>query len=548
MEYVIFFGTILFIIVVIMIFGIVEEKRSEKFFVMKMKNLYGKKIEKKRSVDYISFYTGKNASPDIITVNDLDLDRVFDRIDYSASRIGEEILSKILVEPVYDTDELKKREDHISFFSDNENDRIKLLTLMRKIDHNLKVPFFEVVDFIAGNEKKTLYTSIIADVILVILIIAAVFINSVMFIPFVALCVYQAFMYYRLKKGLDMYLPSTGLIISLSKAGGLYRGFSKEFYEEFDSELNEMKAISKKLEDLSRFSFLALNVSDGMDIAGIIMTYVNMVFHFDILKLYSMFKIITEKQDDILRIYELIGSFEAWDSVSYFRASLDVWDKPAFIKGDAKDINIKDLYHPLIDDAVKNDIKTNGKGVLFTGSNASGKSTFLKALAINVLFAQTIHTVCASYYAAPFFKVYSSMALRDDVVGGKSYFVVEVESVKRIFDAINDDITLFVLVDEVLRGTNTAERIGAAFSILSDIADKNALVFTATHDLELTVLLSEKYDNKHFDEDGGEDDVSFSYKLKEGPATERNAIRLMKKAGFDLKIIEEAERTAKEYL
>ena len=140
------------------------------------------------------------------------------------------------------------------------------------------------------------------------------------------------------------------------------------------------------------------------------------------------------------------------------------------------------------------------------------------------------------------------MALMHDVVGGNSYFVVEVESVKRIFDAINDDITLFVLVDEVLRGTNTAERIGAAYAILNDLSDKNALVFTATHDLELTGLLNEKYDNKHFDEDGGDDDVSFSYKLKEGPATERNAIRLMKKAGFDLKIIEEAERTAKEYL
>ena len=120
------------------------------------------------------------------------------------------------------------------------------------------------------------------------------------------------------------------------------------------------------------------------------------------------------------------------------------------------------------------------------------------------------------------------MALRDDVTGGKSYFVVEVESVKRIFDAVNDKVPLLILIDEVLRGTNTAERIGAAYAILNDLSDKNALVFTATHDLELTGLLSEKYDNKHFDEDGGEDDVSFSYKLKEGPATERNAIRLMK--------------------
>ncbi|HAF25945.1 MAG TPA: hypothetical protein DCG85_01375 [Lachnospiraceae bacterium] len=556
MEYVLFFATVFAILLIIMIFGVIEERRLEKLFARRMKSLFGKKIEKKRSVDYISFYADKKSSPDMITVNDLELDMVFDRIDYTASRIGEEILSKILTEPVYDTEELKKRNSHIDFFSDNEYDRIRLLVLMRKMDHNLKVPFFEVLDFIVGSEKKNMYPSVIADVLLVISLILAVFVNSVMFLPLIVICIYQAFVYYRIKKGVEIYLPSTSLIISLSNAFSSYKGFSKEFYEEFDEEFKEIKSISDSLSALGRFSFLAFNVSDGMDLAGIIMTYVNMIFHFDLIKLYSMFRLITEKKDEILRMYELIGFIEAWDSVSYFRASVDTWSRPDHFKhtdtsttnASNPDIKIKDIYHPLIDDAVKNDISTNGKGVLFTGSNASGKSTFIKAVAINVLFSQTIATVLASEYKAPFFMVYTSMALRDDVTGGKSYFVVEVESVKRIFDAANDKVPLLILIDEVLRGTNTAERIGAAYAILNDLSDKNALVFTATHDLELTGLLSKKYDNKHFDEDGGDDDVSFSYKLKDGPATERNAIRLMKKAGFDLKIIEEAERTAKEYL
>ena len=124
-----------------------------------------------------------------------------------------------------------------------------------------------------------------------------------------------------------------------------------------------------------------------------------------------------------------------------------------------------------------------------TGSNASGKSTFLKTAALQAILAQTVHTVLAKEYEASYFRVFSSMALRDDLVGEESYYMVEIRSLKRILDRMVEEVPLFCCVDEVLRGTNTVERIAASSQILLRMAQERLLCFAATHDIELTYLL-----------------------------------------------------------
>lgn len=96
---------------------------------------------------------------------------------------------------------------------------------------------------------------------------------------------------------------------------------------------------------------------------------------------------------------------------------------------------MKEVYHPLIDNPVCNSITTKGN-VLLTGSNASGKSTFLKTIAINSILAQTIGTSLSKEYIAPVYRIYSSMALRDDLANSDSYYIVEIKSLKRILDAV----------------------------------------------------------------------------------------------------------------
>ena len=97
--------------------------------------------------------------------------------------------------------------------------------------------------------------------------------------------------------------------------------------------------------------------------------------------------------------------------------------------------------------------------------------------------------------------------------------------------------------DEILRGTNTGERIRASRAILEYLAEKNCIPLIASHDKELTVLLDRLYDNYHFSEEMGEDDISFSYKIMKGPATSQNAVKLLKLAGFPEEILEKCEET-----
>ena len=126
--------------------------------------------------------------------------------------------------------------------------------------------------------------------------------------------------------------------------------------------------------------------------------------------------------------------------------------------------------------------------------------------------------------------------------------MVEIRSLKRIRDAAGaGDLPVLALIDEVLRGTNTAERIAASTEILKDLAGRDTLVFAATHDRELTESLAETYENCHFEETWDGKDVTFSYRLHEGPATTRNAIRLLGAVGFDPEVTSRAEALAEDF-
>ena len=130
--------------------------------------------------------------------------------------------------------------------------------------------------------------------------------------------------------------------------------------------------------------------------------------------------------------------------------------------------------------------------------------------------------------------------------------MVEIKSVKRILDQVKqaekDQCYVLCFVDEVLRGTNTVERIAASTQIMRMLSGNHAMCFAATHDVELTKLLGQVYDNYHFEERIEEDDIFFPYKLLKGPATTRNAIALLKMLDYDERIIAEAETMAEEFL
>jgi len=143
---------------------------------------------------------------------------------------------------------------------------------------------------------------------------------------------------------------------------------------------------------------------------------------------------------------------------------------------------------------------------------------------------------------------FSSMSLRDSIEKGESYYIVEIKALKRILDATKLEVPVLCFVDEVLRGTNTVERIAASSRILASIAASNALMFAATHDIELTYMLEKIFENYHFSEQISEDTILFDYRLKEGRATSQNAISLLGMLGYPPELIEKARKTATHFI
>lgn len=127
--------------------------------------------------------------------------------------------------------------------------------------------------------------------------------------------------------------------------------------------------------------------------------------------------------------------------------------------------------------------------------------------------------------------------------------MVEIRALKRIMDMVKEEGSpVLCFVDEVLRGTNTVERIAASAQILKNMSRKNCLCFAATHDIELTYLLEKIYSNYHFSEEIEENDIYFTYRMMEGRAQTRNAIKLLGIMGFSSGIIDEAENMAGNFL
>ncbi|MDR1184782.1 MAG: hypothetical protein LBK67_08300, partial [Coriobacteriales bacterium] len=183
---------------------------------------------------------------------------------------------------------------------------------------------------------------------------------------------------------------------------------------------------------------------------------------------------------------------------------------------------------------------------LISGSNASGKSTFIKAVAINGILAQTINTCTATQFQLRPALVVTSMAARDNILAGESYFIAEIRSLRRLIKQAQRRYCL-CFVDEILKGTNTIERIAASTALLRQFDSLDSLCLVATHDIELTVILKDLFDNYHFEEQVTDEGVSFDYLIRSGPSRSRNAIKLLATMGFAEAMVRDANTLVETY-
>jgi DNA mismatch repair ATPase MutS len=238
---------------------------------------------------------------------------------------------------------------------------------------------------------------------------------------------------------------------------------------------------------------------------------------------------------------DALGELEALASLAGF-----AFEHPAFTWPELSAepvLEATGLGHPLVadDKRVGNDVTLSGAGraLVVTGSNMSGKSTLLRALGINVVLAAAGAPVCARAARFGPARVATSMRIEDSLEQGVSHFYAELRRLKRVIDlarAPGHGPVLFLL-DEILHGTNSRERVLGACAVVRELLAKGALGAVSTHDLGITALgeeLGGKVQNVHFEEQVAGEQMSFDYVLRPGIVQSSNALRLMRAVGIDV--------------
>lgn len=538
-----------------------ENGRQKKIFLKKISRSWGKKpdtVYSAEEFESISHYFRKELFDpnsyhvDDITWNDCDMDRVFRAAAATMSSPGDSVLYAWLRKPSFDRKELSARNQLIEFIRSEEKIRKKLQYVLAETGRMRDLSFY---DYLAAL-RDTGRTGSGKFIVLGVLMLAGIvmlFVNPLIglgiILPTMAA---NIFVYLKSRDATKMQIRSFSCILRMIRCAEKICALGIPEFEDICIGLREAVG---KLAAFKKGAFLVTSSGKiGTGLSDILLEYMKLFFHVDLIKFDQMLGAVTGNEDACLALLQGIGTLDAACAAASFRESLPVFCIPELAEADEAEnarksvIRAKGMVHPLLENAVPNSFEVSG-GNLITGSNASGKSTFLKSTAICQILAQSILTVSAEEWKAPFLRVFSSMALTDDLTKGESYFIVEIRSLKRIMDAASDGsgIPVLGIVDEVLRGTNTIERISASSQILRSIAGEKMIIFAATHDIELTYILEGIYRNLHFEEEVREKDVVFNYKLTEGRAQSRNAIALLQTAGYDESIVSGARAQAERF-
>ena len=248
----------------------------------------------------------------------------------------------------------------------------------------------------------------------------------------------------------------------------------------------------------------------------------NVLFVFDFIAIL-IFNLKTKSIMNLKKHFELIGNLECMMSLANVGIDNEVYTKP-------EDGNLEgaDMYHPLIKDCVSNSFNLDG-GVILTGSNMSGKTTFMRTIGICQTLYNAKGLIPAKSFKSSNLNIYTSLRANDMLSEGISTFYAEILRMQKINSAIENEKVL-VLIDEIFKGTNATDRITASLKVIDKLNDKGAKFIITTHDFELCD--ANNIQNFHFNEEYNDDIISFDYKIKPGKCETKNAIYLLKMANI----------------
>lgn len=262
------------------------------------------------------------------------------------------------------------------------------------------------------------------------------------------------------------------------------------------------------------------------------------IFLWDIRCIYRLHKWQKTYGNQLVEWFDVIAEIDSLISLANLNYNHTEWVLPT-ITQDTFMIQAENLGHPLIakDKRIDNhfDLINEEQIVIITGANMAGKSTFLRTVAINLILASQGCKVCASAFVFSPVRLFTNMRTTDNLMKDESYFYAELLRLKYMLDLLRDGENLFIIIDEMLKGTNSIDKLSGSVELLKQLIQLKTHCMVATHDLKLTELSSQyqgSIKNQCFDVNLDGDELQFDYKLKEGITSTMNATFLMKKMGI----------------
>lgn len=478
---------------------------------------------KRRKLDFSSFYDeGRDfLDKDDYKLSDLDIfgpKSLFQYLNVTRTKIGRDRLAKQLINP-----EKKSKEftNCISKLAENE-DTLDIEAGLLEFDESSKYTNYD--EFNSLYQRKIEFkpfffiplASFIALIVCIILSFTAS-LNPLFLVPLVItnfllskvllnndVFKLDSYKYYTL---CDSYLELLKRCNNLKIKDDYYNSLLVTINNNTTS-LNKLKSI-----------YMALSTRKNI-IANILLNSICVYDFWMILRYNKLIRNLSNLEELFISIAEI----EVMISLSIIGIDNEYYCIP----NESNNISAKEIYHPLVLKCVSNNFTLSG-GIVLTGSNMSGKTTFMRTLGINQILYNAGSIVCAKSFSSTNFSLYTSLRANDMLSEGISTFYAEILRMKKMNEALNNEHVL-ILVDEIFKGTNAYERISASLKVIEKFNENKALFIISTHDFELCD--AKNILNYHFNEEYIDDRITFDYKIKEGKCSSKNALYLLKMSGI----------------
>jgi DNA mismatch repair ATPase MutS len=477
------------------------------------------------------------------TINDIDFYSLFKFIDRTTSKIGQQFLFKKLIEPT--NNKTNSSQSLIELFENDielrEQTQLQLLRLT-----NADVYYISTLlqESLLERPKWLKYLKFEIFLVVILLLLTVKFPS--LFLLILLIFSFNLLLHYWNKvNGLKFIksFPQLNTLINVSKI--LLETDKIPNDSSIESHIKNLRPFQKKL------NLINFDNDNGLKgeiefLTNYLLELIKGIFLIEVFTLFKVTKELEVRQSSVLSLFNFVGEVDTCISIASLRAGSSKTCIPN-LNTKSDEVILEKIYHPLVENCVTNDLVINQKSILITGSNMSGKSTFLRTFCINSILAQTIYTCFGDKFHSPILKQYSSIRIDDNLFEGKSYYFEEVSIMASLISEVDNSFQNLFILDEIFKGTNTIERIAAAKAILSFLNRNNNIVMVATHDIELSEMLKDEYELFHFTELIENDELHFDHKIKTGQLRTRNAIKLLELSNYPTDIVVEAKRIS-EYL